>query len=63
MSCWSNEGQVLSQSAEEMQIEPAWAPALVSVMRFGQVGGVPVRGWAPVAAVTDQDAGVAWAAG
>ena len=51
LSCWSNEGQVLSQSAEEMQIEPAWAPALVSVMRFGQVGSMPVRGWAPVAVI------------
>lgn len=60
LSCWSNEGQVLSQSAEEMQIEPAWAPALVSVTRFGQVGSMPVRGWAPVAGVTDRDAGVTW---
>lgn len=62
LSCWSNEGQPLHQTAEEMQIEPAWADALKNTLRFGQVGSMPVRGWAPVAGVTDAKAGVTWAA-
>lgn len=62
LSCWSNEAQLLTQTAEELQIEPSWAMGSHNGVRFGQVGSMPVRGWAPIAAVTDAEAGVTWAA-
>ncbi|MBR1586475.1 MAG: alpha-galactosidase [Clostridia bacterium] len=61
-SAWSEEGRLLSQGAEELNLEPAWIPVGVRVEKFGQLGSMPVRGYFPFAAVEDTRRGVTWAA-
>ena len=61
-SKWSDEGWLVSESAESLQLEPAWAYWPASSVRYGQVGSMPVKQFAPFGALEDTEAGVVWAA-
>lgn len=61
-STWSNEGRVVSERAEDLQLEPSWSHHGVRVERFGQVGSLPVRKFFPFVAVEDTTNSVVWAA-
>lgn len=60
-STWSAEGRLVSEPVEELQLEPSWQNCSANCLRFGQVGSMPVRQFAPFAAVEDTKAGVTWA--
>ena len=61
-SAWSSEAKLVSETLEDMHLEPAWVDNVATIERFGQVGTMPVRGFAPFVAVEDVAAGVTWAA-
>ena len=61
-SVWSMEGRHERISAEELQLEPAWAPHAVRCERFGQAGSMPVNRFFPFAAVEDTQNHVFWGA-
>jgi alpha-galactosidase len=61
-SHWSAEGRLVSEPAEDLQLEPSWKPASANSLRFGCVGSLPVRGYVPFCAVEDTARGVTWAA-
>ncbi|WP_275400278.1 glycoside hydrolase family 36 protein [Enterococcus faecium] len=61
-SKWSFEGRKERRAIEEFQLEPSWKPSGAAVEKFGQVGSMPVRGWFPTIALSDEKAGVSWAA-
>lgn len=60
-STWSAEGRLVSTPVEELQLEPSWSCQSANSFRFGQVGSMPVREFAPFAAVEDRETGVTWA--
>lgn len=59
-SKWSNEGRLVSEAIEDLQLEPSWARHGAASEKFGQVGSMPVRKWFPFAAVEDRQSGVFW---
>ena len=59
-SRWSDEGRLVSEAVEDLQLEPAWSIHGLSCERFGQVGSMPVRRWFPFAAVEDAVSGAQW---
>ena len=61
-SKWSQEGRLVTESAEDLQLEPSWAYWQVNSTRYGQIGSMPVKGYFPFGAVEDTKAGVVWAA-
>lgn len=61
-STWSAEGRLISEPAEELQLEPSWQKFSQNSVRFGSVGSFPVRGYVPFAAVEDTAHGITWAA-
>jgi alpha-galactosidase len=61
-SAWSAEAKLVSELLEDLQLDQTWAPDVFTVERFGQVGTMPVRGFAPFVGVEDVSAGVTWAA-
>ncbi|RCX14772.1 alpha-galactosidase [Anaerobacterium chartisolvens] len=61
-SCWSNEGRLITESVEELQLEPSWSQHGVRSEKFGQIGSMPVRKYFPFVAVEDTITGVVWAA-
>ena len=61
-SAWSAEAKLVSELLEDLHLDQAWAPDPFTVERFGQVGTMPVRGFAPFVGVEDVSAGVTWAA-
>ena len=61
-SAWSLEAKLVSETLDDMHLEPAWVGNVATIERFGQVGTMPVRGFAPFVAVEDVAAGVTWAA-
>ncbi|MDP4181074.1 MAG: alpha-galactosidase, partial [Bacillota bacterium] len=61
-SCWSNEGRVITETVEDLQLEPSWSGYGVRSERFGQIGSMPVRKYFPFLAVEDTVTGVTWAA-
>ena len=61
-SKWSDEGWLVSETAESLQLEPAWAYWPAKSIRYGQIGTMPVRTFAPFGALEDTEAGVVWAA-
>ncbi len=61
-SGWSSEARLVSQPFEELHLERAWSDHAVNVERFGQVGTMPVRRFAPCAGIEDRVTGVTWAA-
>ena len=61
-SKWSQEGRLVTESAEDLQLEPSWAYWQVNSTRYGQIGSMPVKGYFPFGAVEDTKEGVVWAA-
>lgn len=61
-SSWSAEGRLVSEKAEDLQLEPSWKQYSANSVRFGSVGSFPVRGYVPFCAVEDTVNGVTWAA-
>ncbi len=59
---WSSEARLVSEAFEDLHMERAWTDHAVNVERFGQVGSMPVRGFAPCAGIEDTVAGLTWAA-
>ena len=59
---WSSEARLVSETFEDLHMERAWTDHAVNVERFGQVGSMPVRGFAPCAGIEDTVAGLTWAA-
>lgn len=60
-SMWSAEGRFTSETLESLQMERSWTGHAARVLRFGQVGSMPVRGWFPFAALEDTANQVTWA--
>ncbi len=61
-SKWSQEGRLVTETAEDLLLEPPWGYWQVHSVRYGQVGSMPVKGYFPFGAVEDRRAGVVWAA-
>lgn len=61
-SKWSQEGRLVTESVEDLQLEPSWAYWQVNSVRYGQIGSMPVKGYFPFGAIEDEKAGVVWAA-
>ena len=61
-STWSAEGRLVTENAENLQLEPSWKCYSANSVRFGCVGSFPVRGYVPFCAVEDTVHGVTWAA-
>lgn len=61
-SKWSYEARLVTESVEELQLEPSWSYWQGNSVRYGQVGSMPVKGYFPFGAVEDTAAGVVWAA-
>ena len=61
LSDWSAEGRLFSQPVEEAMLERSWTGHALRIVKFGQVGSMPVRGFFPFAALEDCTSGVTWA--
>lgn len=61
-STWSAEGRLVTEKAEDLQLEPSWKCYSANSVRFGSVGSFPVRSYVPFCAVEDTAHGVTWAA-
>ncbi|MCR5670999.1 MAG: alpha-galactosidase [Butyrivibrio sp.] len=61
-SRWSAEARHVTDSIEDLMLEPSWARFGVRCEKFGTTGSMPVRGFFPFAAIEDKEAGVIWAA-
>lgn len=59
-SKWSQEGRLISESLEDLQLEECWCYANSNSVRFGQVGSMPVKGYFPFMALEDTENGVIW---
>ena len=62
LSRWSAEGRLLTQTPEDLQLEPSWSGWSVNCVRYGQTGSMPVKGYFPFGAVEDAKAQIVWAA-
>lgn len=60
-SAWSAEGRLSSESIEEAMLERSWTGHALRIVKFGQAGSMPVRGYFPFAALEDRKNGVTWA--
>ncbi len=61
LSFWSGEGRLKSETVEEAMLERSWTGHALRIVKFGQVGSMPVRGYFPFAAVEDKANDVTWA--
>lgn len=59
-SKWSQEGRLVSESLEDLQLEECWCYANSNSLRFGQVGSMPVKGYFPFMALEDTENQVIW---
>lgn len=59
-SKWSHEGRLVTEKAEDLQLEPSWSNWSVGVERFGARGSMPVMKYFPFVAVEDEKNGVLW---
>ena len=59
-SKWSHEGRLVTEKAEDLQLEPSWSNWSVGVERFGQRGSMPVMKYFPFVSVEDSDNHVLW---
>lgn len=60
MSRWSQEGRLISQTMEELQLDTSWSREAVRCERFGQVGSLPVNRYFPFLAMEDKKNHVFW---
>lgn len=60
-SMWSAEGRLQSEKIEEAMLERSWTGHALRLVKFGQVGSMPVRDYFPFAAVEDRESGITWA--
>ncbi len=60
-SFWSGEGRLKTESIEEAMLERSWTGHAHRIVKFGQVGSMPVRGYFPFAAIEDTKNNVTWA--
>ena len=60
-SAWSAEGRLKTETVEEAMLERSWTGHALRIVKFGQVGSMPVRGWFPFAALEDTENDVTWA--
>ncbi len=61
-SRWSSEGRLVTDSPENLQLEPSWSEWSVNSERYGQIGSMPVKGYFPFGAVEDTKEHIVWAA-
>ncbi|MBN8712206.1 MAG: alpha-galactosidase [Verrucomicrobia bacterium] len=61
-SFWSAEGRHEAVLLEDLHLERAWTNHGFASERFGQVGSMPLRGFASLAAIEDIPTGVFWGA-
>ena len=61
-SSWTAEARLAGETVEDLQLERDWIRHRAVCERFGQLGTMPVRGFAPFVAVEDTGAGVVWGA-
>lgn len=59
-SKWSHEARLHTETVEDLQLEPSWSTWAVSSERFGQVGSMPVKKFAPFLAIEDKKNNVLW---
>ena len=59
-SKWSQEGRLLTQRIEDLQLEPNWSKWQPHSERFGQVGSLPVKKFFPFVAIEDEQSDVIW---
>lgn len=57
---WSEEGRLVSERIEDLQLEPSWCHWPPHAERFGQLGSQPVRKYFPFMAVEDTKSEVVW---
>lgn len=61
-SKWSHEGRLVTDTVEDLQLEPSWSNWSVGVERFGAIGSMPVLKYFPFVAVEDTAHEVLWGA-
>lgn len=61
-SKWSHEGRLVTETVEDLQLEPSWSNWSVGVERFGARGSMPVMKYFPFVAVEDSVNQVLWGA-
>lgn len=61
-SNWSNEGRPDEDCVEDIGLERSWGGGAARVVRFGNQGSMPVRGYFPQVAFEDTRASVVWGA-
>lgn len=61
-SKWSQEGRLVSETLEDLQLEECWCYANSNSIRFGQVGSMPTKGYFPFMALEDTKNGIIWGA-
>lgn len=61
-SKWSAEGRLVTDSMEDLQLEPSWSYWSVNSERFGSIGSMPVKTFFPFMAVEDTKNDVIWGA-
>lgn len=59
-STWSAECRLVRDPLERLHLERPWGGGAAVSERFGQVGTMPNRQWAPFVALEDAEAGVTW---
>ncbi len=59
---WSQEGRLISETLEDLQLEECWCYANSNSMRFGQAGSMPTKGYFPFMALEDTKNGIIWGA-
>lgn len=60
-SKWSHEARFHTETVEDLQLEPSWSTWAASSERFGQLGSMPVKKFAPFLAIEDKKNDVFWA--
>ena len=61
-SKWSHEGRLVTETIEDLQLEPSWSNWAVGVERFGARGSMPVMKYFPFVGVEDKKNHVLWGA-
>ncbi len=61
-SKWSQEGRLVTETAEDLQLEPSWSTWSVTDEKYGQVGSMPVKKYFPFVGVEDKVNHVLWGA-